>query len=94
MRAASSRAAQEDSIIREIEDIRDKVQGLHRHHLRPGRPHRQHVPPGLPHPEIEAACRKPSCVYPGICQNLTTDHGPLIQIYRARAAASRASRRS
>jgi uncharacterized radical SAM protein YgiQ len=33
-------------------------------------------------PEIEAACRKPSCVYPGICQNLTTNHDPLISIYR------------
>ena len=32
--------------------------------------------------QIEAACRKPSCVFPGICQNLTTDHGPLIKIYR------------
>ena len=31
---------------------------------------------GLPQaPEIEAACRKPSCVYPGICPNLNTDHG-------------------
>ncbi len=37
---------------------------------------------GCRSPEIEAACRKPSCVYPGICQNLTTDHGPLIKIYR------------
>ena len=33
-------------------------------------------------PEIEAACRKPSCVYPGICQNLKTDHGPLIELYK------------
>jgi uncharacterized radical SAM protein YgiQ len=31
---------------------------------------------------IEAACRKPSCVYPGICPNLDTDHGPLIKLYR------------
>lgn len=31
---------------------------------------------------IEAACRKPSCVYPGICSNLNTDHGPLIELYR------------
>ena len=38
--------------------------------------------------EIEAACRKPSCVYPGICQNLGTDHTPLIQMYR-RARALR-----
>jgi radical SAM superfamily enzyme YgiQ (UPF0313 family) len=32
--------------------------------------------------EIEAACRKPSCVYPGICPNLNTDHSPLISLYR------------
>jgi radical SAM superfamily enzyme YgiQ (UPF0313 family) len=38
--------------------------------------------------EIEAACRKPSCVYPGICPNLNTDHGPLIHLYR-RARALR-----
>ena len=28
---------------------------------------------GCKSPEIEAACRKPSCVYPGICQNLDTE---------------------
>jgi uncharacterized radical SAM protein YgiQ len=32
--------------------------------------------------EIEAACRKPSCVYPDVCDNLGTDHGPLIKLYR------------
>jgi uncharacterized radical SAM protein YgiQ len=32
--------------------------------------------------EIEAACRRPSCVYPGICPNLNTDHAPLIKLYR------------
>jgi radical SAM superfamily enzyme YgiQ (UPF0313 family) len=32
--------------------------------------------------EIEAACRRPSCVYPGICPNLDTDHAPLIRLYR------------
>jgi radical SAM superfamily enzyme YgiQ (UPF0313 family) len=31
---------------------------------------------------IEAACRRPSCVYPGICPNLGTDHAPLIELYR------------
>ncbi len=31
---------------------------------------------------IEASCRKPSCVYPGICSNLNTDHKPLIELYR------------
>jgi uncharacterized radical SAM protein YgiQ len=33
-------------------------------------------------PKIEASCRRLSCVYPGICENLGTDHGPLIQLYR------------
>src|SRR5580700_8621100 len=31
---------------------------------------------------IESACRRPSCVYPGICPNLDTDHAPLIRLYR------------
>jgi radical SAM superfamily enzyme YgiQ (UPF0313 family) len=31
---------------------------------------------------IEAACRKPSCVYPGICSNLNTDHVELVKLYR------------
>ena len=79
--AASSRAARKTPSSARSGHPR-QGQGLHRRGLRPGRPHRQHVPPGLPQPEIEAACRKPSCVYPGICQNLGTDHDPLIQIYR------------
>jgi uncharacterized radical SAM protein YgiQ len=33
-------------------------------------------------PVIEASCRRLSCVYPGICENLGTDHAPLISIYR------------
>jgi radical SAM superfamily enzyme YgiQ (UPF0313 family) len=37
---------------------------------------------GCKSPEIESACRKPSCVYPGICPNLNTNHDPLIKIYR------------
>jgi uncharacterized radical SAM protein YgiQ len=32
--------------------------------------------------EVEAACRRPSCVYPGVCPNLDTDHTPLIELYR------------
>jgi uncharacterized radical SAM protein YgiQ len=32
--------------------------------------------------EIESACRKPSCVYPDICDNLGTDHAPLVALYR------------
>ncbi len=33
-------------------------------------------------PKIESACRRLSCVHPGICENLVTDHGPLIRLMR------------
>jgi radical SAM superfamily enzyme YgiQ (UPF0313 family) len=37
---------------------------------------------GCKTPAIESACRKPSCVYPDVCQNLNTDHSSLIHMYR------------
>jgi uncharacterized radical SAM protein YgiQ len=72
----------EESIIKEVEDIRDKVEGFTGVISDLGGPTANMYRLGCRTPEIEAACRKPSCVYPGICQNLTTDHGPLINIYR------------
>lgn len=33
-------------------------------------------------PEVEAICRRQSCVWPTICRLLGTDHGPLIQLMR------------
>lgn len=32
---------------------------------------------------ICATCKKPSCIHPRICPNLNTDHGPLLDLYRA-----------
>jgi uncharacterized radical SAM protein YgiQ len=29
---------------------------------------------------IEKACRRLSCVHPGVCENLVTDHDPLVQL--------------
>ena len=72
----------EESIIKEVEDIRDKVQGFTGAISDLGGPTANMYRLGCKTPEIEANCRKPSCVYPGICQNLTTDHGPLINIYK------------
>ena len=72
----------EDSILREIEDVRDKVQGFTGTISDLGGPTANMYRLGCRTPEIEAACRKPSCVYPGICSNLTTDHNPLISIYK------------
>ena len=34
-------------------------------------------------PEVEAKCRRLSCVHPTICKLLGTDHGPLVQLMRA-----------
>ena len=72
----------EDSIIREIEDIRDKVKGYTGVISDLGGPTANMWRIGCKSPAIEAACRKPSCVYPGICPNLNTDHGPLVKLYR------------
>lgn len=33
-------------------------------------------------PEVEAVCRRQSCVHPTICKLLGTDHGPLIELMR------------
>ncbi|MBX7165999.1 MAG: YgiQ family radical SAM protein [Pirellulales bacterium] len=33
-------------------------------------------------PEVEAVCRRLSCVHPKICKLLGTDHGPLVQLMR------------
>lgn len=33
--------------------------------------------------EIEHACRRLSCVYPEVCENLNTDHGPLISLMKS-----------
>jgi uncharacterized radical SAM protein YgiQ len=78
----------EDSVIREIEEIRDKVKGFTGVISDLGGPTANMWRIGCKSPEIEAACRKPSCVYPGICSNLNTDHGPLVKMYR-RARALR-----
>lgn len=72
----------EDSIIREVEAIRDSVKGFTGTISDLGGPTANMYRIGCKSPEIEAACRKPSCVYPGICQNLNTNHDPLIKIYR------------
>ena len=31
---------------------------------------------------IESRCRRLSCVHPGVCENLVTDHGPLIDLMK------------
>ncbi|MSQ67750.1 MAG: YgiQ family radical SAM protein [Gammaproteobacteria bacterium] len=72
----------EDSVIREIEQIRDHVPGFTGVISDLGGPTANMYRIACKSPEIEAACRRPSCVYPGICPNLNTDHAPLLSLYR------------
>lgn len=72
----------EDSIIKEIEAIRDTSPNFTGHISDLGGPTANMYRLACKDPTIEAACRKLSCVYPGICSNLNTDHTPLIKLYR------------
>jgi len=72
----------EDSIIQEIETIRDTVPGFTGIISDLGGPTANMYRLACKSREIESACRKPSCVYPGICKNLNTDHSPLVSLYK------------
>lgn len=72
----------EDSIIREIETIRDTSPAFTGVISDLGGPTANMYRLACKDAETEAACRKPSCVYPGICKNLNTDHSALIRLYR------------
>ncbi|MEZ4362842.1 MAG: YgiQ family radical SAM protein [Kofleriaceae bacterium] len=72
----------ERSILREIEHIRDLTPGFTGNISDLGGPTANMYRLACRSREIEAACRKPSCVFPDICDNLGTDHAPLVQLYR------------
>ncbi len=72
----------EDSIIREVETVRDTVPGFTGVISDLGGPTANMYRLACKSRDIESACRRPSCVFPGICPNLNTDHSPLIKLYR------------
>jgi uncharacterized radical SAM protein YgiQ len=72
----------EDSVVREIETIRDTVPGFTGVVSDLGGPTANMYRLACKSREIEAACRRPSCVYPGICPNLNTNHSPLVRLYQ------------
>ena len=78
----------EDSIIREVERIRDTSKAFTGVISDLGGPTANMWRVACKSKTIEAACRKPSCVYPGICKNLDTDQTPLISLYRRARAVS------
>ncbi len=72
----------EESVLDEVEKIRDTVPGFTGVISDLGGPTANMYRIACKSREIEAACRKPSCVYPGICSNLNTDHSALTALYR------------
>ncbi len=72
----------EDSIIREIEQIRDTVPGFTGVISDLGGPTANMYRLRCKSPKAEATCRRPSCVYPSICAHMDTDHKPTIDLYR------------
>ena len=72
----------EDSIIREVEKIRDTSPAFTGVISDLGGPTANMWRLACKSTEIEAKCRKLSCVFPGICKNLNTDQTPLVSLYR------------
>jgi uncharacterized radical SAM protein YgiQ len=72
----------EESILNEIVEMRDKVDGFNGVISDLGGPTANMYRIACKSEKIEQSCRKLSCVYPGICENLNTDHSALIQLYR------------
>ncbi|MBS0054019.1 YgiQ family radical SAM protein [Yersinia sp. Marseille-Q3913] len=72
----------EDSIIREIEEIRDKVPGFTGIISDLGGPTANMYMLRCQSPRAEQTCRRASCVYPEICQHMDTNHEPTISLYR------------
>ncbi|MGE5385060.1 MAG: YgiQ family radical SAM protein, partial [Betaproteobacteria bacterium] len=72
----------EGSVLREIEEMRDKTPGFTGVVSDLGGPTANMYRLKCKDEAIESACRKLSCVFPDICPNLGTDHTPLINLYR------------
>ena len=72
----------EASILGEIGTLRDRLPGFTGIVSDLGGPTANMYRIACKSRDIEAACRKPSCVYPSVCENLATDHSALIDLYR------------
>jgi uncharacterized radical SAM protein YgiQ len=71
-----------ESILKEIEEIRDKIPEFKGHISDLGGPTANMYRMACKSEKIEQSCRRLSCVYPGVCENLNTSHDSLIELYR------------
>ena len=72
----------QDSILREIEHIRDKVPGFTGHISDLGGPTANMYRLTCKDMPTLSKCRRLSCVHPTICKNLTTSHKHTTELYR------------
>ena len=72
----------EQSIIDEIEQIRDKVPGFTGVISDLGGPTANMYKLRCKSKKAESTCRRLSCVYPDICKHMDTDHTPTIELYK------------
>jgi uncharacterized radical SAM protein YgiQ len=72
----------EESILREVETIRDEVPGFTGNISDLGGPTANMYRMRCRDEKIEASCRRPSCIYPDICRHMSADHRPLVRLYR------------
>jgi uncharacterized radical SAM protein YgiQ len=71
-----------ESILSEIEKIRDQVPGFTGTISDLGGPTANMYHLNCNDPKIHANCRRLSCVFPTICKNLVTDHSPTTELYK------------
>ncbi len=72
----------EESILKEVEAIRDQVPGFTGTISDLGGPTANMYRLNCKSDEILSSCRRLSCVFPTICKNLQTDHKHTTQLYR------------
>ncbi|TQV66149.1 YgiQ family radical SAM protein [Exilibacterium tricleocarpae] len=72
----------QDSVLREIEQIRDQVPGFTGAISDLGGPTANMYRLHCKDRDIEASCRRLSCVFPTICKNLETSHKHTTELYR------------
>jgi len=72
----------QESIIEEIEQIRDKVPGFTGVISDLGGPTANMYKLRCTSKKAESTCRRLSCVYPDICKHMDTDHTPTIDLYK------------
>ncbi|MEE2856655.1 MAG: YgiQ family radical SAM protein [Planctomycetota bacterium] len=78
-RAVSSRS--EESVLREVEQLKE-LDGYKGVISDLGGPTANMYRMRCTRPEIEARCRRPSCVHPTVCKLLGTDHGPVKKLMK------------